>query len=170
MSEDASESLEKAVWTHADFDDMGWHDATVHAIGFEEVGDRALLMLDLDYIVRWIDPQPPHEYFTFFVAPATLVFENVSHFVGDMEPYGAQLLIDGVDRLEPEADGQRPAGLCPWHIDGHDFDMTFIASGFRQHFRARPLHTRYQTLSADERGEISFAQPTHFPTRSAFAQ
>jgi hypothetical protein len=107
MSEDSFDSLEKAVWTDADFAVMGWHDATVHAIGFGEDHDRALLMLDLDYIVRWIDPQPPHEYFTFFVAPATLVFENVSHFVADMEPYGAQLEIDGVDRLEPDADGQR---------------------------------------------------------------
>ena len=49
--------LEKAVWTQDDFPVMGWHDATVHAIGFDEDelwSER--LLLDLDYIVEWIEP------------------------------------------------------------------------------------------------------------------
>jgi hypothetical protein len=163
MTDAAFDSLEKAVWTDADFDIMGWHDATVHAIGFDDEDDRSLLMLDLDYIVRWIDPQPPSQNYTFFVAPATLVFEDVSHLAGDMRPYGVELDIDDLHRVEAEDDRQRAAGVCPWHIEGHDFDMTFLASGFRQHFRARPRHTDGQTLSADARGEISFAQPTDFP-------
>jgi hypothetical protein len=73
MNEEAH-SLEKALWSDADFDVMGWHDATVHAIAFEESDDRAALLIDLDYIVRWIEPQPLSRSFSFLVAPATLVF------------------------------------------------------------------------------------------------
>ena len=50
----SDEPLEKAVWTDGDFDRMGWHDARVHAIAFHEDEDNAELLLDLDYIVRWI--------------------------------------------------------------------------------------------------------------------
>jgi hypothetical protein len=35
------DTLEKAVWTHGDFDMMGWHDATVHAIAFHEDDEDA---------------------------------------------------------------------------------------------------------------------------------
>ncbi len=68
MDEEAL-AVEKAVWTDADFDRMGWHDATVHALAFEESDDQASLLIDLDYIVRWIEPQPPSRYFSFLVAP-----------------------------------------------------------------------------------------------------
>jgi hypothetical protein len=80
----SEEQLEKAVWTAADFDRMDWHDARVHAITFHEVEQDAELLLDLDYIVRWIDPEPPAEYFSFLVAPATLVFENVWCLEGEL--------------------------------------------------------------------------------------
>src|SRR5690348_9572503 len=55
----SDEPLEKAVWTDGDFDTMGWHDASVHAIAFheEEHGAQDALLLDLDYIVRWLDPE-----------------------------------------------------------------------------------------------------------------
>lgn len=56
---------------------MWWHDATVHALAFEESDDQAALLINLDYIVRWIEPQPPSRNSSFLVAPATLVFENV---------------------------------------------------------------------------------------------
>jgi hypothetical protein len=80
----SEEQLEKAVWTDADFVTMGWHDATVHAIAFHEDEQNAELLLDLDYIVRWIDPEPPAEHLTFLVAPATLVFENVWGLDGEL--------------------------------------------------------------------------------------
>jgi hypothetical protein len=62
---------------------MGWHDATVWAVAFlatdprETLDSSGELALDIDYIVQWIEPVPPDEYFTFTVAPATLVFNDV---------------------------------------------------------------------------------------------
>ncbi|WP_343967083.1 hypothetical protein [Kribbella koreensis] len=61
--------LSKATWTDADFSDMGWHDCRVHAVSIGEYEDDALpparLLLDLDYIVRWVEPERSERHFTF---------------------------------------------------------------------------------------------------------
>jgi hypothetical protein len=141
---------------------MGWHDASVHAIAFEESDDRAALLLDLDYIVRWIEPQPPSQYFSFLVAPATLVFENVWSLNGDVSAQRTLLEIADLHRLEAETDRQRNAGVSRWRVEGQEFELRFFATGFHQHFRALPRQSASQRLSSDERGGISFAQPTAF--------
>jgi hypothetical protein len=152
------EPLEKAVWTDGDFDTMGWHDATVHAIAFheDEQGTQDALLLDLDYIVRWLDPEPPARSFTFLVAPATLVFENVSSLQGELDTRYSRmpLHINTIERGEAE---------YAWVVEGHDFALTLFASGFRQHFRGRPIHTASQRLQLDARGGISFDQPLDLP-------
>lgn len=79
--------LARAVWSDEDFPTMGWHDATLwafqvqHADPFDEdtnpdPQDRAIL--DLDYITRWVDPEPGTRHFQFWVAPCTLVFLGVT--------------------------------------------------------------------------------------------
>jgi hypothetical protein len=68
-------TLDKPIWTNADFEIMGWHDATVWAMAV--VSDDFELIFDIDYILRWIDPVPPDPSFSFWVSPATLVFEGV---------------------------------------------------------------------------------------------
>lgn len=157
-----NDALDKALWTHADFGTMGWHDATVHAIAFHENDDDAEFLLDLDYIVRWIDPQPPTEHFTFLVAPATLVFENVWSLEGELGAHRTLLQILDIHRREPENERHRNSGVQPWTIDGDFFELGFLASGYRQHFRARPIETVSQRLSLGERGGISFDQPAGF--------
>ena len=161
----SDEQLEKAIWTDGDFDMMGWHDATVHAIAFHEDEQDAELLLDLDYIVRWIDPEPPAEYFSFLVAPATLVFENVWDLQGELGAYERTLLqIQDIHRREPENDRQRNVGVQPWVLEWSQGDeLTFLASGFRQHFRRRPAHTASQCLELDARGGICFDKPPDFP-------
>jgi hypothetical protein len=160
MSDDA---LEKAIWTQSDFDTMGWHDATVHAIAFHEDAADAELLLDIDYIVRWIGPEPPAEHFTFLVAPATIVFENVWTLEGELGAQRTLLQIQDIHRRAPQHDWDRNAGVHPWTIEGHDFELGFLASGFRQHFRARPVKSASQRLDLGERGGISFEQPSTFP-------
>ena len=155
--------LDKAVWTDGDFETMGWHDATVHALGLQEIAEDAELLLDLDYIVRWIDPKPPEEYFRFLVAPATLAFQSVWTLEGELEAKRTLLQIQDIIRREPENERQRAIGVHPWTIEGHNFELSFLASGFRQHFRARPVETATQRLELGERGGISFEQPESLP-------
>jgi hypothetical protein len=77
--------LSKSFWSDADFEQMGWHDATIHGLYIQQT-DAVLprLLLDLDYIVRWVQPLPPEKHFNFWVSPATLVFEDVWDLEGDL--------------------------------------------------------------------------------------
>src|SRR3954454_4042668 len=116
----------KAVWTDADFEQMSWHDATVHAIGFDEDELWAeRLLLDLDYITHWVEPAPSEERYRFLVVPATLVFEGVGSVEGELEPTRLLIEIDEIRRLEPKNEQHRAANYRPWVIDGHDFELRF---------------------------------------------
>ena len=68
--------LEKWVWTEEDFERMGWHDSRIYALAFSP--ETFELLLDIDYIFQWINPEPGETFYKFWVAPATLIFENVS--------------------------------------------------------------------------------------------
>src|SRR4051794_31607780 len=65
-------------WTDADFEDMGWHDCTIHGFRFDQDGEyQNDLVLDLDYIIEWIET--PGCAYQFRVAPAQLRFRNVDN-------------------------------------------------------------------------------------------
>jgi hypothetical protein len=91
--------VEKWIWTEDDFDIMGWHDSKIHALAF--VPEDFEIAFDIDYIFQWIHPKPNETYFKFWVAPATLVFENVHDVEFDIESYNGDLEIDGVTRKDP---------------------------------------------------------------------
>jgi len=154
-------SIGKPVWTEADFDQMNWHDANVHGIAFREEAGGADLLLDIDYIARWIEPVPPSEYFTFLVAPATLVFRDVWSIDGGL---GTQRTLPQIDRISRrDAQGEQQAGsTLVWVVEG-DVQLEFLAAGFRQHFRDHPISAESQMLTLAQRGGISFAEPTHLP-------
>lgn len=157
--------LEKAIWTDDDFERLGWHDATVHGIGFVEGAKPWLgqLMLDIDYIVEWIAPKPPSTALAFEVAPATLVFDEA---VGINMEMAAEAVRFGV-ALQILRLHRSPARIAPlaathhdYRFEGSDFQLTLTAARFRLYFRSRPSPSTRQVLSAAERGLPSFAIDT----------
>ncbi|MFF1820854.1 hypothetical protein ACFVWG_26345 [Kribbella sp. NPDC058245] len=148
--------LEKYTWTDADFEVMGWHDGKIRAISVGEREDEQVprLLLDLDYIVKWVDPAKPSRYFSFWIAPATLVFEAAWHVEGDLAPNGNLLEIADLHRLD-SPDGP-PAAL--WHIEGQNFDLRVRSAGYTQYFRKEPQHVSGQVLTMAQRGGLSFAE------------
>ncbi|NLU81063.1 hypothetical protein HCA58_22495 [Micromonospora sp. HNM0581] len=60
--------LSKATWTDVDFPSIGWHDCRVHAVSVGEYADDTLpaarMLLDLDYIVRWVQPAGRDRHFS----------------------------------------------------------------------------------------------------------
>ncbi|MFD7880544.1 hypothetical protein ACFV5G_41885, partial [Streptomyces sp. NPDC059766] len=118
------------------------------------------LFLDLDYIVRWVHPVPPATHFSFWVSPATLVFDDVFDLEGDLDFKGLalDLDIDGVHRLVPDDARQNFSHLPLWHIEGHAFELKFRASGFRQYFRQAPRLVARQALPNAERGVCAFTE------------
>ena len=157
-------AITRAVWTDADFEQMGWHDATIHALAFREEAGCAELLLDIDYIVLWNAPVKPNAALSFTVAPATLIFENVWSLEGDLAADRVRLRIDAIRRCDPEDDRQRTANVVPWIIEGDRFEIRLLASGFRQHFRARAIDAgAEQSFALERRGGVSFAEPTTLP-------
>jgi hypothetical protein len=176
--------------TDEDFEAMDWHDTCVHAVAVEDDGWSRLL-LDLDYIVKPVHPEPPERVLSFWVAPATLVFENVWDLEGDIVAASgmAQRVLLMIRDVQRESDvmkdvrsGRRErwisgmAGghdfskgspetdyLDRWEIAGHNFALRFLADGFHQHFRARPTLTGDTRLTGAERGGLSFAEPVELP-------
>ncbi len=139
---------------------MGWHDATIHAIAHLE--ESYELALDIDYVLEWVGPEEDG-YYRFWVAPATLVFENVTRVHIDLEPYGP-LGVDGLVRGEPEPTRpgfEGPAEQWPWTVDCNQGEITLRATGFRQVVRQAPTFMRGQRLGFAARGGISFSQDPH---------
>ncbi|WP_410604270.1 hypothetical protein [Amycolatopsis sp. lyj-90] len=150
--------LSKATWTDADFPVMGWHDCRIHAVGVTEYEDDTVpptrLLLDLDYIVRWVDPVAPEKHFTFWIAPATLVFEKAWDITGQFGPLHDLLEIDDVHRLASPDDQPEPL----WHIEGQNFDVRLRAHGYRQYLRMPPKAVSRQALTLAQRNGIGFAE------------
>jgi hypothetical protein len=150
--------LSKATWTDADFLDMGWHDCRVHAVSIGEYDDDTMpparLLLDLDYIVRWVEPAPREPHFTFWISPATLVFERAWNITGEFGPLHEIMEISDVHRLNPPDDNPEPL----WHIEGQNFELRLRSPGYTQHPRLPPQHVHRQMLTSTQRAGISLAE------------
>jgi hypothetical protein len=152
------ELLEKWLWTEADFDHMGWHDSRVHAIAF--LPDEFELCFDLDYIVQWVDPVPPASHYSFWVAPATLVFENVWDFKMAMDNPTPAFDIFGIERSDEQPSPEHGGQFWSWTIDGVEGKISFRSSGYKQYVRRPPQHITSQVLDWEERGGLSFDRAT----------
>ncbi|SCF46772.1 hypothetical protein [Micromonospora mirobrigensis] len=150
--------LTKATWTDADFPEMGWHDCRIHAVSVGEYEDDTLppgrLLLDLDYIVRWVPPADGESPFDFWIAPATLVFEQACQIDGRLGPLDDLLEIADIHRLDPTGGGPERW----WHIEGQNFDLRLRAAGYTQYLRLPPRQVGRQVLTAGERGGPSLAE------------
>lgn len=153
----AEHGIGRWVWTERDFPVLGWHDSTLWGYRVEHsepgftFGPVDRVALDLDYITRWVDPVPPSPYFSFWVAPVTLVFHGVTALELDTA------IDTGTPRAITLADIHPVRG--GWHVESHaDFDLMIAAAGFTQTFRQVPRHLSGQTLSLAERGGYSFAE------------
>ena len=97
---------------------------------------------------------PPARYFSFHVAPATLVFVDVRDLEGEIDASDPELVIDGIERSDDDPP-LAANSVRRWLVFGDAFELSFQARGFRQHFRRRPVFTgTRQRLSADERGAV----------------
>jgi len=144
------------IYTEADFGSMDWHDCHVHAIAFEPLPDSpGRLLLDIDYLVEWLRPDPASRGLAFMVSPATLVFDRAWDLVTsiDLSGWGFQLSI-----LEVERDGPDERGMSTWKLGGDLFELSIRSRGFTQYLRREPMFSKGQWLTVEERGGFSFAE------------
>jgi hypothetical protein len=151
----------------ADFERLSWHDCHVWAIRFD-VGDpdqgdwTSDLVLDLDFIVEWL--QPSSDRFAFRVAPARLVFEGVTDprieiiwartgFRGALHP----LSIDSISRERvPDQKVFLDRPYYSWRIglNWPEGQISFGAVGFTQTLLADPVVVDTQHLSRADRQRL----------------
>lgn len=141
--------LEKNIWTEADFETMGWHDNNIYKIALIED-----LALDLDYILKWNNPDLEGLPFTFWVAPATLVFRKVKKLSFDLDTaFNDAFEIEDIEKTATDA------GTF-WTIITRQGAIEFISEGYTQYIRQKPSFQFGQTISYAERYGWSLERTT----------
>ncbi|AEL25330.1 hypothetical protein [Cyclobacterium marinum] len=141
--------LEKNIWTDADFEKMGWHDCRIYKIRLTEN-----LELDIDYILQWNKPDIEGLPFTFWVAPATLVFKNINNIQFEIDT----AFHKGVEIEDIEL--KKLDNKIQWTIITQQGDIEFTSDGFTQWIRQEPFFQFGQTISYIERYGFSLEQIT----------
>jgi hypothetical protein len=156
--------LTKSLWTHDDFEVMGWHDARLYSFTFTVLPESFELLMDLDYITKGVHPIPPEISFSFWISPVTLVFHEVQNISAVLEKneLGEVEVLD-LTRL-PASSGLG----WRWRFELDSGEISFDASGYTQYFREEPVLSTEQHLGLDRRGGISyertvFDDPTKLP-------
>ena len=139
--------------TTEQFDAITWHDNVLHAISFVDEDFKNDLILDIDYIIEWLnqDCACSHE---FRVAPAHLVFHEVSNLKINLSK-GPQLMmfsyladINGISR-EPIGENRYRWEI---HLLGGEGNLiSFEAAGFTQQTYKEPIVTMLQHLTSEQR-------------------
>lgn len=139
--------LEKRIWTDADFDKMGWHDNHIYKIRLTED-----LEMDIDYIFKWNHPDLEGLPFTFWVAPATLVFKKIKNLRFEFA-IGFEDSLE-IEDIERENNNQ-------WTVITRQGTIQFTSEGFEQFIRQDPSFQFGQTISFAERYGYSLDRITN---------
>lgn len=127
--------LEKSIWTEDDFELMGWHDSQIYKMALGQD-----LEFDIDYIFKWNQPDLEGLPFTFWVAPATLVFKKAKILSFDFELAMEDVFeIDYIERQIAEH-------KTTWLIVTQRGEIEFTCEGFDQYIRQKPLLQFGQTV------------------------
>ena len=150
-------NLEKIKWTEQEFDQMQWHDNKIYAIGFGLNENE--LAFDIDYILKWINPEHNENNFKFIVVPATLIFRNV--YDVNISLSLTDLVIDDLYKNNP-VQPKNGNYICEqfeyeWTIETTNGEITFKSVGYNQYARQVPKLITTQSFNLSERGGISFA-------------
>lgn len=143
--------LEKSLWTADDFDVMGWHDCRVWAMVADE--DQYEFAMDLDYIFKWVHPEPGQAYYKFWVAPVTMVFENAFDIKINITSRQGGIDVEDIYREDPQSHGSLTDYL--FRMQCHEGEISLRASGYQLYVRKEPRLLAGQCFSLAERGGIS---------------
>ena len=149
-----SYELEKVVWTDADFDMQGWHDATLWSMLADP--EAFEFAFDLDYIFEWIHPGPGEEYFEFHVAPVTMVFHMAHTVMIDIESMSGSIEVADLHRGEPVPTHRGEGHQREYRFECQEGEISLMAEGYTMYVRSPPVRLRAQSLGIERRGGVSF--------------
>lgn len=147
-----SYQLRKKIWTEADFDIMGWHECTIYKVRLAED-----LEMDIDYILQWNEPEVQGFPFTYWVAPATLVFKKIKNLMFEFDATTQEPIeIEDIEREETDK------GI-KWTLITQQGDAEFISEGYEQYIRQEPFCQLTSAITMKERNGISLEKTTDQP-------
>lgn len=135
--------LGKRIWTEEDFESMRWHDCFIYQFRFEEE-----LLFDIDYILKWNAPEEKDLMFTFWIAPATLVFKTPRNLSVDIK-YNEYDWFEIVDIRREVVDD-----TYQWVISTQIGEIRFESDGYTQYIRQDAFFEYGQTIDLEERNGI----------------
>jgi hypothetical protein len=152
--------LDKSIWTHDDYETMGWHDSNIYGCTIEKNRDTRTsdFVLDIDYIFKWVQPVLPSRTFTFWISPCTLIFKDCFDLRIDLRTDGGSLdLLEISDLiLKGKTEQEENRFVYEWLIELQKGFITLKSYALEQVVRQKPRHVQEQVLTFDERGGISF--------------
>jgi hypothetical protein len=143
------------LWTEKEFDQMSWHDNHVHGFKLIE-GDYGAgqLVLDIDYILEWINAAEGRCRFR--ILPAILKFRGVTNLrlALDYATPAAGLGPFSIHAIERKIEPRERYDAQVWKIiiNWPEGEICFEAEGFEQRGIREPQIADEQCLSARERG------------------
>jgi hypothetical protein len=144
--------LEKSIWTEEDFESMAWHDSRIYAVSFSA---EFQLIFDIDYIFKWVLTGKTYK---FWIAPCTLVFENVYDIRFDLST--PEIDIDDIERNNPQrpknADYIKREIEFDRIIETRQGSISFKSIGYKQYVRQLPKLIHGQYFGIESRGGVSF--------------
>jgi hypothetical protein len=138
----------KELWTDDDFDDMNWHDCSIHSISFPSYSQR--LIFDIDYLFEWkVDAKK--ELYNFLASPCTLIFLNTSDLIVNFD-FGdtVGLSIESISRKNARQSINKLATMWDYLIQTDKGLLKFIATGYAQKVRNQPIWSKSQILQREQ--------------------
>ncbi len=136
--------LEKKIWTEVNFDDMGWHDCRIYKMKLAKD-----IEFDIDYILQWNKPEIDGLPLTFWVAPATLVFKEVSKLEFNITTAFHEAIEIQDIKLDKNNKKFR------WTIATQSGSLEFEAESYTQWIRQEPFFQFGQVIPYIERNGFS---------------
>ena len=146
--------LEKAIWSEADFGQMGWHDVLIW--GMLANPDSFEYLFDLDYIFKWVHPKEEETVFSFWIAPVTMVFYRAHDISIDIDSSQGTIEIADLNMEEPRKTGNNMLTEYFFRFDCQEGEISLWATGFQLFVRQHPVHRQVQHFNLQERKGISF--------------
>lgn len=149
--------IEKWIWSEADFDCMGWHDCSIHAVAFS--AETFELLFDIDYIFTWSVAEPNGDQPNIWISPVTLVFENINETKFDIESWGGLEISSirrGHERKPSNAKYINREIEWLWEIECREGSIEMRSVGYKQYVRSQPQLSQSLKIDISARGGYSF--------------
>ena len=143
------------------FEDYCWHDNAIHGFHIVEGDDGCSgdLVLDIDFILEWLQPEGDDNAFGFKVAPANLTFHEVTDLVVSVDYAASTAAFQPMTIHEIHREVVTyPNGHSSfnWKVEinwPRNSFISFRSSGFTQVLRAEPIVSGAQYLSPSQRAQ-----------------